>query len=41
MSKAIRKASNAVVTGARLYRELVLSALSIGRDRPVRHFDGI
>ena len=33
MSKAIRKARNAFVIGASLYRELALSAFSIVRDR--------
>ena len=36
MSKAIRKATNVVVVGAQLYREIALSALSIVRDRPVQ-----
>jgi len=42
MSKAIRKATHVVVTGARLYREIALSALDVFRERPVRRsFTGI
>ena len=41
MSKAIRKATNVVVTGAQLYRELALSALSIVSYRSKRELDGI
>ena len=36
MSKAIRKATNVVVAGAQLYRELAISAFSIVRERPVQ-----
>ena len=37
MSKAIRKATNVVVAGAQLYRELAISAFSIvARERPVQ-----